>query len=319
MAIQAMPLPYNIDALEPVISASALSTHYEEHYKKYVSKLNELIPDTVYEDLSLKEIVLRSGKKIQWDHETKIFNNANQAWNHNFLWQCLTPARNMTRSERVQNKINQSFGSFENFIEQFTLKSNELFGSGWCWLVLNKNLSMEIVVGRNDENPLPSGYIPLFVVDLWEHAYYVDYRSSRAEYLENIWEIVNWSFVEVEILKAERYQKDRKSSKEVIRSLPLYFRQKWIGTSPTYIRRRKTSVRSGALFGSVIGAVLFFFFASLVSVDIIPLPGLFASASSVSMVLILSVGAFIGGLLGAASGALVGIGTPMPLHDARRT
>ncbi|MBL7544548.1 MAG: superoxide dismutase [Bdellovibrionaceae bacterium] len=318
MAIQAVPLPYNIDALEPVISADALKIHYEDHYKGYVNKVNDLIPDTIYEDLSLKDIVLKSGKKIQWDHETKIFNNANQAWNHAFFWKCMTPARNMIQSHVLKEKINESFGSFENFKEQFTLKAGELFGSGWCWLVLNKSLSLEILLGKNEENPLVSGKIPIFVVDLWEHAYYVDYRSQRREYMDNIWELVNWSFVEIEMVKAERVQQQRKNFKENTRSLPFYFRQKWLGVNQTFMKPRKTSIRTGTLLGSLIGAVLFFFVSMLVGLDILPLPGLFTTAAHTNFGLIMFVGMTLGVLIGGACGALVGIGTPMPLHIARK-
>lgn len=228
MAIQLIPLPYSTNALEPVISEEALTTHYQEHYKMYVAKLNDLISDTIYEDLSLKDIVLRSGKKIQWDHEIKIFNNANQAWNHSFFWNCLTPARNMRPSEHLVKKINDSFGSLDSLTEQFTLKAIELFGSGWLWLVLSASGSLEIISGKNDENPLASGFVPIFVIDLWEHAYYLDYKSKRAEYAENIWQIVNWSFIHSELVKAEKHFQGTRSVKQAFRGLLFYFRQKWV-------------------------------------------------------------------------------------------
>tara|TARA_B110001454_G_C12723280_1_gene436249 strand:- start:1681 stop:2640 length:960 start_codon:yes stop_codon:yes gene_type:complete len=313
MAIQITPLPYNTSALEPVISEEALRTHYEQHYKGYVAKLNDLIPDTIYEDLSLKDIVLRSGKKIQWDHEVRIFNNADQAWNHTFFWNCLTPARNMRPSDYLAQRICENFGSIEAFQEQFNLKALELFGSGWLWLVLTKNNTLEIMVGKNDENPMASGYTPIFVVDLWEHAYYLDYQSKRKEYVENIWQLVNWSFVHAELVKAEKHQPVRKMSKENFQSLPFYFRQRWVGSDRTFIKRRRTSVASGSVIGATIGAVLFFFLASLVSMQIIPLPGLVNSSEGINHAAVLLVGVSLGIFVGAACGALVGIGTPMPL------
>lgn len=312
MAIQLTPLPYSTNALEPVISEQSLKTHYNEHYKNYIARLNDLIPDTIYEDLSLKDIVLMSGKKIPWDHEVKIFNNANQAWNHSFFWSCLTPARNMRPSEHLVKKINDNFGSLNNFTEVFILKANELFGSGWLWLALSKAGSLEIISGKNDENPLATGCIPIFVIDLWEHAYYIDYQSARAEYIQNIWQIVNWSFVHAELVKAEKHFQSNRASKQAFQSLPLYFRKRWVGSDRTFIKRRRTSVASGSLIGAGIGALVFFFLASLVSMQVLPLPGLVVS-SDMNHGAVLSIGVFLGIFLGAACGALVGIGTPMPL------
>lgn len=312
MAIQLTPLPYSTNALEPVISEHALMTHYSEHYKNYIARLNDLIPDTIYEDLSLKDIVLRSGKKIQWEHEVKIFNNADQAWNHSFFWNCLTPARNMRPSEYLVKKINDNFGSLNNFIEVFTLKANELFGSGWLWLALSKTGGLEIISGRNDENPLAAGFTPIFVVDLWEHAYYLDYHSKRTEYVQNIWQIINWSFVHAELVKAEKHLQAKRTPKHAFQRLPFYFRRKWVGSDRTFIKRRRTSVASGSIIGAGIGALLFFFLASLVSMQVLPLPGLVLS-TGINHGAVLFVGVFLGILLGAACGALVGIGTPMPL------
>ena len=313
MTIQITPLPYNTNALEPVISEEALRIHYEQHYKGYVAKLNDLIPDTIYEDLSLKDIVLRSGKKIQWDHEVKIFNNADQAWNHSFFWNCLTPARNMRPSDYLVQRICDNFGTFEAFQEQFNLKALDLFGSGWLWVVLTKNNTIEIMVGKNDENPIASGNSPIFVVDLWEHAYYLDYLSKRKEYIENIWDLVNWSFVHAELVKAEKHQPMRKSTKERFKSLPFYLRQRWLGSDRTFIKRRRTSIGSGSVIGAAIGAGVFFFLASLVSMQIIPLPGLVNASGGINHGLVLFFGTSLGVFLGAACGALVGIGTPMPL------
>lgn len=300
MAIQITPLPYSINALVPVISEEALRTHYEEHYKSYVAKLNDLLPDTVYEDLSLKEIVLRSGKKIKWDHEIKIFNNADQAWNHTFFWHCLTPARNMRPSDYLAQRICESFGFVESFKEQFNLKAMELFGSGWLWLVLTNGGRLEIMVGKNDENPMASGGIPIFAVDLWEHAYYLDYQSKRNEYIENIWQIVNWSFIHAELVKAEKHQAARKIPKE------------------TTFKPRRTSVASGSVIGAGIGAVLFFFLSAMVSMQVIPLPGLVNTSAAMNHGLILISGVVLGTFLGAACGALVGIGTPKSLHSKEK-
>jgi Fe-Mn family superoxide dismutase len=318
MAIQVIPLPYNINALEPVISAEALRVHFDEHYRNYVNKSNELISDTIYEDMPIREIVLKSGKKIQWDHEIKIFNNVNQAWNHTFFWNCLTPAKNMIASDHLKKRLIENFGSYEAFVEQFEVKASELFGSGWCWLVVDSDLNLEIMLTKNGENPLTSGKIPIFVVDLWEHAYYLDYQSSRQEFVDNIWSAVNWSFVEAELFKAEREQIKLRKSRETIKSLPTYFRERWIGIGATFMRRRKTSIKGGTLIGAALGAVIFFFISMLISAEVIPLPGLAVPASNLGSGLIWMFGIVFGAAVGAGCGALVGIGTPMSLHTHQK-
>lgn len=309
MAIPIAPLPYAIDALEPIISATALKTHYEEHYKGYVKKVNELVQDTIYSGLTLKDIVLKSDKKNTFDREAKIFNNANQAWNHVFYFNCLTDVSNAEPSKELVKKINESFGSLQTFKDEFSSKGADLFGSGWVWLVVNKNAELEIVTGKNAENPLPSGNVPVFVFDVWEHAYYIDFRSDRKSYTEKLWQMANWSFMENEMLRAEKFQKNKGRYQD------FFARPSWSSVSPSIILRRKSSVRGGALIGAAVGIVVFFFLSLMVNFKVIPLPGLTNAAGASHSGLTLFVGVMLGMFIGAACGTLVGIGTPVPLSD----
>jgi Fe-Mn family superoxide dismutase len=182
-------LPYPQDALTPIISAETLEYHYGKHHKTYVDNLNKLIPGTEYENLSLEEIIKKAPAG-------GIFNNAAQIWNHTFYWNCLTPNGGGDPEGAVANGINKSFGSFLQFKEKFSAAATTLFGSGWAWLVKNNDDSLEIVAAGNAGNPLKDGKKPLLTCDVWEHAYYIDYRNARAKYVEAFWKIVNWKFVD---------------------------------------------------------------------------------------------------------------------------
>lgn len=195
------------------------------------------------------------------------------------------------------------------FKEEFNKVALELFGSGWLWLVLTKDLELIIRSSSNAENPLPAGNIPIFVLDVWEHAYYLDYRSSRKNYVENIWQMVNWSFMENELLRAGKFQKNRRKYQEFFPA------PNWPTVSPSFLLRRKSSIRGGAIIGAAIGMVLFVFLSILVDVQIIPLPGLVTASCSSQTGLTLVLGAILGAILGAAIGTLVGIGIPVPLSN----
>ena len=187
MSVELPALPYAMDALEPVISKETLEFHYGKHHQAYVTKLNDAIKGTDLENVDLEEIVKTS--------EGGIFNNAAQVWNHTFYWNCMAPNAGGEPTGKIAEAINESFGTFEAFKEQFSQAAATLFGSGWAWLVKNKEGKLEITQEVNAGNPMTSGLKPLLTCDVWEHAYYVDYRNARPTYIESFWKLVNWEFV----------------------------------------------------------------------------------------------------------------------------
>lgn len=189
------PLPYALDALEPVISKETLEYHYGKHHKAYVDKLNELIPGTEFEDLSLENIIKKAPPG-------PIFNNAAQVWNHTFYWHCMTPeaAKNKLKGP-LEEYINQSFSSVGKFKEAFVKAAIAQFASGWAWLIRDNTQGLKIETTSNALTPLRDAKSCLFTCDVWEHAYYIDYRNARPKYLEKFWEIVNWGFI------AENFEK----------------------------------------------------------------------------------------------------------------
>ncbi len=188
MAIELPPLPYAQDALEPHISKETIEFHYGKHHNTYVVKLNGLLEGTPDEDKSLEEIVKSSSGGI--------FNNAAQVWNHTFYWNCLSPNGGGEPSGALASAINAHFGSVDAFKAQFTDSAVNNFGSGWTWLVQNTDGGLEIVNTSNAATPLSEGVVPLLTVDVWEHAYYIDYRNLRPKYMEAFWALVNWGFAE---------------------------------------------------------------------------------------------------------------------------
>jgi Fe-Mn family superoxide dismutase len=186
MQHQLPDLPYAIDALEPHISAETLSFHHGKHHQTYVTKLNELIPGTEHEDLPLEEIVKRASGGI--------FNNAAQIWNHSFYWNCLSPSGGGAPTGRIAEAIDASWGSFDKFKEELSQSAATNFGSGWTWLVKNAQGELEILNTSNAGNPLTEGKTPVLTIDVWEHAYYIDYRNARPKYIEAYWQLVNWEF-----------------------------------------------------------------------------------------------------------------------------
>lgn len=188
MEHQLPPLPYAKNALEPVISAETIEYHYGKHHQTYVTNLNNLIKGTEFENAALEEIVVKS--------TGGIFNNAAQVWNHTFYWNGLKPNGGGAPKGELAAAIDKAFGSFEEFKKQFSQKAITTFGSGWTWLVKNKDGSLSLESTSNAGCPLTGGQTPLLTIDVWEHAYYVDYRNARAKYVEEFWSIVNWDFVE---------------------------------------------------------------------------------------------------------------------------
>ena len=189
MAFQLPELPFEKNALEPHISQETLEFHYGKHHKTYVDKLNALVEGTPMAQQSLEDVVRGS--------EGGIFNNAAQVWNHTFYWNCLAPNAGGEPTGKIAQAINSAFGSFENFKTKFTEQAVTNFGSGWTWLVKRADGSLDIVNTSNAATPLTDPSMqPILTVDVWEHAYYVDYRNARPKYMEAFWALVNWNFVE---------------------------------------------------------------------------------------------------------------------------
>lgn len=187
MTFELPKLPYSMDGLEPYFSRETLEFHYGKHHAAYVTNLNKLVPGSEFASASLEDIIRKSSGPI--------FNNAAQIWNHTFYWNCLTPKGGGEARGKLAEKINQHFGSFAKFKELFSDAALTLFGSGWAFLVQNKDGSLEITKEGNAGNPMTKEQVPLLTCDVWEHAYYIDHRNMRAKYLEAYWSLVNWNFV----------------------------------------------------------------------------------------------------------------------------
>ncbi len=187
MAFELPTLPYAKDALEPHISAETLDYHYGKHHNTYVVNLNGLVEGTADADKSLEEIIRSSSGGL--------FNNAAQVWNHTFYWHCLSPNGGGEPTGALKDAIERDFGSVDSFKEQFTKTAIGTFGSGWAWLVKTPAGKLELRSTSNAETPLTSEDTPLLTCDVWEHAYYVDYRNARPKYVEAFWNLVNWDFV----------------------------------------------------------------------------------------------------------------------------
>lgn len=180
-------LPYPKNALEPHISAETLEYHHGKHHAAYVANLNKLISGTEFEDMLLEDIIKKSSGGV--------FNNAAQVWNHTFYWNCLGPNCGGEATGDLADAINKAFDSFESFKERFSTSAVTNFGSGWTWLVKNVSGGLEIVNTSNAGTPITEGKQPLLSCDVWEHAYYIDYRNARPKYVEAFWNLVNWAFV----------------------------------------------------------------------------------------------------------------------------
>ena len=186
MAFELPALPYAKTALAPHISEETLEFHYGKHHQTYVTNLNNLVPGTEFDGLALEDIISKSSGGI--------FNNAAQIWNHTFYWNSLSPNGGGQPSGNLASAIEASFGSFEAFKAEFTKCAVTTFGSGWAWLVKDKEGNLSLVSSSNAACPLTEGLTPLLTCDVWEHAYYIDYRNARPKYLEAFWSLVNWDF-----------------------------------------------------------------------------------------------------------------------------
>lgn len=185
-------LPYDLNALEPHISEETLKFHYEKHHAGYVKKLNNQLEGSGFEDKSIEEIIKNADPG-------GLFNNAAQVWNHTFYWHSMTPGKTEPSGELLQ-AINDSFGSLDKLREKFEEVALGTFGSGWAWLTKDGDKSLKIVSTKDADTPVRTGGLPLLTCDVWEHAYYIDYRNDRGKYFENFWKLVNWDFA------AENYE-----------------------------------------------------------------------------------------------------------------
>ena len=187
MAIELPALPFERTALEPNISGETIDYHYGKHHKAYVDNLNKMIEGTEFADMTLEEIIRKS--------QGGMFNNAAQVWNHTFYWNCLSPNGGGEPAGKLADAINAAFGDFAAFKEAFTKTAIGTFGSGWAWLVQRPDGSVALVSTSNAATPSTGEDTPLMTCDVWEHAYYIDYRNARPKYLENFWNLVNWDFI----------------------------------------------------------------------------------------------------------------------------
>jgi superoxide dismutase, Fe-Mn family len=192
MAFELPPLPYERDALSPYISSETLDYHYGKHHKSYVDKLNGLVAGSAWENKSLEELIEQA--------DGGVFNNAAQIWNHSFYWQCLQANGGNEPEGDLAQAICDAFGDFDSFKKQFTQAALTQFGSGWAWLVRQSDGQLAILSTGNADNPMRDGHHPIMTCDVWEHAYYIDTRNDRAKYLENFWQLVNWSFVSQQLV-----------------------------------------------------------------------------------------------------------------------
>lgn len=189
MVFDLPPLPYEMNALEPYISTTTMEFHYGKHHRTYVDNLNKLVKGTEFENMPLEKIVKETSGKPEY---TAIFNNAAQAWNHDFFWKSMSPNGGGAPKGELAEKINRDFGSYDNFRQEFKTAATTQFGSGWAWLA-EKDGKLQVVKTSNADTPLAHGMKPLVTVDVWEHAYYLDYQNRRADFVDAYLDhLVNW-------------------------------------------------------------------------------------------------------------------------------
>ena len=192
------PLPFAENALEPVISANTLSFHYGKHHKAYVDNLNKLVAGTEFEQMSLEQIINATAGKAD---KSGIFNNAAQVWNHTFYWNCLRREGGGTPRGDIAQRVEAAFGGFDNFKKELANAAVTQFGSGWAWLVAEGD-ALKIVKTPNAENPLVRGQRPLLTIDVWEHAYYLDYQNRRPDHVNAVIDkLLNWDFAAENLAK----------------------------------------------------------------------------------------------------------------------
>ena len=183
-------LPYDEGALSPIITEETFDYHHGKHHHAYVNNLHHLVKDTPMEDAGIEEIIQTAYR----ENNPGLFNNAAQHWNHSFFWHCLSPDGGKAPEGRIKELIIRDFGSFEKFKEAFSTTATKLFGSGWAWLAQNEEGKLEVLPMKDAQTPLIENKTPILTLDVWEHAYYIDYRNARPKFVEIFWDIVNWDF-----------------------------------------------------------------------------------------------------------------------------
>jgi len=183
-------LPYDKKSLEPIFTEETFDYHYGKHHASYVNNLKGLTRDTPLVKTSINDIIKHGYK----NNDTSLFNNAAQHWNHSFFWNCLSPDGGKAPQGKIKNLIERDFGTFETFKEQFSTTAVKLFGSGWAWLVQNPEGKLEILSLKDAQTPVVGNKTPILTLDVWEHAYYIDYRNARPKFVEGFWEVTNWNF-----------------------------------------------------------------------------------------------------------------------------
>ncbi|MDE2265881.1 MAG: superoxide dismutase [Alphaproteobacteria bacterium] len=200
MTIKLPDLPYGKDALAPHVSASTLEFHHDKHHQAYVTNTNKLIAGTELADKSLEELIAIAAKSPD---KKALFNNAAQTWNHTFLWHSMAPNGGGKPHGAIAERITQDFKGYDSFFEAFTAAATGQFGSGWAWLVLNGS-KLEVTATTNADTPLVHGKVPLLTIDVWEHAYYLDYQNRRPDYVKTFLDkLVNWDFVNANLAHAK--------------------------------------------------------------------------------------------------------------------
>ncbi|MCK0159617.1 superoxide dismutase [Muricauda sp. F6463D] len=190
MTQQLPELPFDKNALNPIITEETFDYHYGKHHAAYVNNLAGLVKDTSLSEMSVEQII----KVAFAENNTALFNNAAQHWNHSFFWHCLSPNGGKAPNGKITELINRDFGSFEKFKQSFSETAIKLFGCGWAWLAQNEAGLLEIIPMKEAHTPLTKGKTPILTLDVWEHAYYIDYRNARPKFVESFWDIVNWDF-----------------------------------------------------------------------------------------------------------------------------
>ncbi|MBE0643890.1 MAG: superoxide dismutase [Bacteroidetes bacterium] len=188
MAFKLPELPFPKDSLNPFLSAETFDYHHGKHHAAYVNNANNLIKDTPYDDMALEDVI----RKAATEGATGLFNNSAQIWNHSFFWNCMSPNGGGAPTGKIGELITRDFGGVDAFKEQFTKAAVTLFGSGWAWLVLNAEGKLEMLQLSNADTPVIHNKTALLTIDVWEHAYYIDYRNARPKFVEGFWDVVNW-------------------------------------------------------------------------------------------------------------------------------
>ena len=195
--LQLPDLPYDKNALAPLITEETFDYHYGKHHAAYVKNLNAIIRDSELEEKSVEDLII-IGNKTQ---DAGLFNNAAQHWNHSFFWHCLSPNSGGEPTGAIKALIVRDFDSFENFKTQFSTTATKLFGAGWAWLAQDDAGKLEIMSMKDAHTPLTESKTPILTLDVWEHAYYIDYRNARPKFVESFWELINWDFANINLKK----------------------------------------------------------------------------------------------------------------------